>query len=202
MEGLIRAILYCIFVLLFFWLIWFFIKKLRNWSNQRLAANLTSDIKEYLKSSQNKRQAEQSDLEQLRQNSIGKLRGAFFVFSCCCIIFGITNGFSSVVLSGFIVIFLFFGIAFTVLLLNDKRKLTPSYDGGLWIEKAYILQVVPYRGYSLVIAYFDFIENEIQTLSVNIDSSDVDRSLQAGDYIDILLCIRRTGLKYSCVIKR
>lgn len=73
MEGLIRAILYCVFVLLFFWLIWFLIKKLQNWSNQRLAANLTPDIKEYLRASQNRRRAEQSDLEQLKKTSISKI---------------------------------------------------------------------------------------------------------------------------------
>lgn len=44
MEGLLKAVLYCIFVLLFIWLFWFLIKKLQNWSNQRFVENLTPDI--------------------------------------------------------------------------------------------------------------------------------------------------------------
>lgn len=201
MEGLIRAILYCVFVLLFFWLIWFLIKKLQNWSNQRLAANLTPDIKEYLRASQNRRRAEQSDLEQLKKTSISKIIFIILVLLFLGIIMGISGGFSGGFLIPLSITFLIaFGIPLGILLLNDKRRLTPSYDGGLWIEKAYILNAVPYRGYNLVIAYFDFVENEIRTLSIHIDSSDVARRLQAGDYIDIVLSIRRTGLKYSCVI--
>lgn len=201
MEGFIRAVFYCIFVLLFFWLIWFLIKKLQNWSNQRLAANLTPEIKEFLRASQNRRRAERSDFEQLRKNSMGKIGFSLFVFLCCGIIFGITNGFSISVLSGIAIIFLAFGVAFGILLLNDKRRLTPGCDGCLWIEKAYVLNAVPYKGYKLVIAYFDFVDNEIRTLSVDIDSSDVNKHLHVGDYIDIVLAIRKTGLKYSCVIK-
>lgn len=202
MEGLIRAILYCVFVLLFFWLIWFLIKKLQNWSNQRLAANLTPDIKEYLRASQNRRRAEQSDLEQLKKTSISKIIFIILVLLFLGIIMGISGGFSGGFLIPLSITFLIaFGIPLGILLLNDKRRLTPSYDGGLWIEKAYILSAVPYRGYNLVIAYFDFVENEIRTLSIHIDSSDVARRLQAGDYIDIVLSIRKSRLKYSCVIK-
>lgn len=202
MEGLIRAILYCVFVLLFFWLIWFLIKKLQNWSNQRLAANLTPDIKEYLRASQNRRRAEQSDLEQLKKTSISKIIFIILVLLFLGIIMGISGGFSGGFLIPLSITFLIaFGIPLGILLLNDKRRLTPSYDGGLWIEKAYILNAVPYRGYNLVIAYFDFVENEIRTLSIHIDSSDVARRLQAGDYIDIVLSIRKSRLKYSCVIK-
>lgn len=114
---------------------------------------------------------------------------------------GISGGFTIDFIIPLIITFLIaFGIPLGILLLNDKRRLTPGCDGCLWIEKAYVLNVVPYRGYSLVIAYFDFVENEIRILSIHIDSSDVARRLQAGDYIDIVLSIRRTGLKYSCVI--
>ena len=201
MDGLLKAVLYCIFVLLFIWLFWFLIKKLQNWSNQRLAANLTPVIKEYLRASQNRRRAEQSDLEQLKKTSISKILFIILVLLFLGIIMGISGGFSGGFLIPLSITFLIaFGIPLGILLLNDKRRLTPSYDGGLWIEKAYILNAVPYRGYNLVIAYFDFVENEIRTLSIHIDSSDVARRLQAGDYIDIVLSIRRTGLKYSCVI--
>ena len=202
MEGLLKAVLYCIFVLLFIWLFWFLIKKLQNWSNQRFVENLTPDIKEYLRASQNRRRAEQSDLEQLKKTSISKIIFIILVLLFLGIIMGISGGFSGGFLIPLSITFLIaFGIPLGILLLNDKRRLTPSYDGGLWIEKAYILNAVPYRGYNLVIAYFDFVENEIRTLSIHIDSSDVARRLQAGDYIDIVLSIRKSRLKYSCVIK-
>ena len=202
MEGLLKAVLYCIFVLLFIWLFWFLIKKLQNWSNQRFVENLTPDIKEYLRASQNRRRAEQSDLEQLKKTSISKILFIILVLLFLGIIMGISGGFSGGFLIPLSITFLIaFGIPLGILLLNDKRRLTPSYDGGLWIEKAYILNAVPYRGYNLVIAYFDFVENEIRTLSIHIDSSDVARRLQAGDYIDIVLSIRKSRLKYSCVIK-
>ena len=201
MEGLLKAVLYCIFVLLFIWLFWFLIKKLQNWSNQRFVENLTPDIKEYLRASQNRRRAEQSDLEQLKKTSISKILFIFLVLLFSGIILGISGGFSIDFIIPLIITFLIaFGIPLGILLLNDKRRLTPGCDGCLWIEKAYVLNVVPYRGYSLVIAYFDFVENEIRILSIHIDSSDVARRLQAGDYIVIVLSIRSTGLKYSCVI--
>lgn len=201
MEGLLKAVLYCIFVLLFIWLFWFLIKKLQNWSNQRFVENLTPDIKEYLRASQNRRRAEQSDLEQLKKTSISKILFIILVLLFLGIIMGISGGFTIDFIIPLIITFLIaFGIPLGILLLNDKRRLTPGCDGCLWIEKAYVLNVVPYRGYSLVIAYFDFVENEIRILSIHIDSSDVARRLQAGDYIDIVLSIRRTGLKYSCVI--
>lgn len=201
MEGLLKAVLYCIFVLLFIWLFWFLIKKLQNWSNQRFVENLTPDIKEYLRASQNRRRAEQSDLEQLKKTSISKILFIILVLLFSGIIMGISGGFTIDFIIPLIITFLIaFGIPLGILLLNDKRRLTPGCDGCLWIEKAYVLNVVPYRGYSLVIAYFDFVENEIRILSIHIDSSDVARRLQAGDYIDIVLSIRRTGLKYSCVI--
>ena len=201
MEGLLKAVLYCIFVLLFIWLFWFLIKKLQNWSNQRFVENLTPDIKEYLRASQNRRRAEQSDLEQLKKTSISKIIFIILVLLFLGIIMGISGGFTIDFIIPLIITFLIaFGIPLGILLLNDKRRLTPGCDGCLWIEKAYVLNVVPYRGYSLVIAYFDFVENEIRILSIHIDSSDVARRLQAGDYIDIVLSIRRTGLKYSCVI--
>ena len=201
MEGLLKAVLYCIFVLLFIWLFWFLIKKLQNWSNQRFVENLTPDIKEYLRASQNRRRAEQSDLEQLKKTSISKILFIILVLLFSGFIMGISGGFTIDFIIPLIITFLIaFGIPLGILLLNDKRRLTPGCDGCLWIEKAYVLNVVPYRGYSLVIAYFDFVENEIRILSIHIDSSDVARRLQAGDYIDIVLSIRRTGLKYSCVI--
>ena len=201
MEGLLKAVLYCIFVLLFIWLFWFLIKKLQNWSNQRFVENLTPDIKEYLRASQNRRRAEQSDLEQLKKTSISKILFIILVLLFLGIIMCISGGFTIDFIIPLIITFLIaFGIPLGILLLNDKRRLTPGCDGCLWIEKAYVLNVVPYRGYSLVIAYFDFVENEIRILSIHIDSSDVARRLQAGDYIDIVLSIRRTGLKYSCVI--
>lgn len=201
MEGLLKAVLYCIFVLLFIWLFWFLIKKLQNWSNQRFVENLTPDIKEYLRASQNRRRTEQSDLEQLKKTSISKILFIILVLLFLGIIMGISGGFTIDFIIPLIITFLIaFGIPLGILLLNDKRRLTPGCDGCLWIEKAYVLNVVPYRGYSLVIAYFDFVENEIRILSIHIDSSDVARRLQAGDYIDIVLSIRRTGLKYSCVI--
>ena len=201
MEGLLKAVLYCIFVLLFIWLFWFLIKKLQNWSNQRFVENLTPDIKEYLRASQNRRRAEQSDLEQLKKTSISKILFIILVLLFLGIIMGISGGFTIDFIIPLIITFLIaFGIPLGILLLNDKRRLTPGCDGCLWIEKAYVLNVVPYRGYSLVIAYFDFVENEIRILSIHIDSSDVARRLQAGDYIDIVLSTRRTGLKYSCVI--
>lgn len=202
MEGLLKAVLYCIFVLLFIWLFWFLIKKLQNWSNQRFVENLTPDIKEYLRASQNRRRAEQSDLEQLKKTSISKILFIILVLLFLGIIMGISGGFTIDFIIPLIITFLIaFGIPLGILLLNDKRRLTPGCDGCLWIEKAYVLNVVPYRGYSLVIAYFDFVENEIRILSIHIDSSDVARRLQAGDYIDIVLSIRKSRLKYSCVIK-
>lgn len=202
MEGLIRAVFYCIFVLLFFWLIWFLIKKLQNWSNQRLSANLTPEIKEFLRASQNRRRAKQSDLEKLKKLSFSKVIFIILVLLCLGIIMSISGGFPSGSLIPLMIpLIIAFVIPLGILLLNDKRRLTPGYDGGLWIEKAYVLNAVRYRGYNLVIAYFDFIENEIRTLSIHIDSSDVTRKLQAGDYIDIVLAIKGSCLKYSCVIK-
>lgn len=187
----ILAILICVFM-----------KYMQTLNTQRLAENLTPDIKEYLRASQNRRRAEQSDLEQLKKTSISKIIFIILVLLFLGIIMGISGGFSGGFLIPLSITFLIaFGIPLGILLLIDKRRLTPSYDGGLWIEKAYILKAVPYRGYNLVIAYFDFVENEIRTLSIHIDSSDVARRLQAGDYIDIVLSIRKSRLKYSCVIK-
>lgn len=202
MDPLIKAIIYCIIVLLFGLFIWFLIKKLQNWSNQKLAPKITSDIRIYLQSSENRKSATPEDIKKIRKSSAMKMGFVFIVLLGCESLLGITDGFSAFLLLSFVVTILAFSIAFGILLLIDKRKMDSDYESvGLWIEKAYLLSVLAYKGYNLTIAYYDFINNEIKIQSIHIDSSDLGgRRIQTGDYIDIMVSAKKTGMKFNCVV--
>lgn len=200
MEYIIGPVVYCIFVAIIVILGWFFIKKLNGWSAHKYSINVTNEVRDYLKAPQNRRQLELNDLEKIREIQNKKIISYMLILLCVLFAFGIKEGFSATLFLSFIVLVIVFFIAIFILSIKDKKELNPSYDGGIWIEKAYILHVIPYRGYKLIIAYFDFFENEIKTISIQIDRDDVGTPLHIGDYIDIVLSVKSSRLKYCRVV--
>lgn len=199
MEYFIKPILYLIFMTICFLLVWWFIKTLEAFAAKKHAASLTEDVKTYLRAQEHRRQVTPDDLVKLRKNSGKKNVSYMIVLFCCFAVFGIKDGLEPPYLLAVVTCLVVFGIAFAILCIRDKRKLSPSYDNGLWIEQAYVLHVTRNRGYELIISYFDFIDYEIHTINIHIDSEDLTDAPAAGDYISIILTVKGSHLKYSCV---
>lgn len=201
MEYFIKPILYLIFMTICFLLVWWFIKALEAFAAKKHAASLTEDVKTYLRAQEHRRQVTPDDLVKLRKNSGKKIVSYMIVLFCCFAVFGIKDGLEPPYLLAVVTCLVVFVIAFAILWFRDKRKLSPSYDNGLWIEQAYVLHVTRNRGYELIISYFDFIDYEIHTINIHIDSEDLTDAPVAGDYISIILAVKGSRLKYSCVAK-
>lgn len=201
MEYFIKPILYLIFVAICFLFVWWFIKALEAFAAKKHAASLTEDVKTYLRAQEHRRQVTPDDLVKLRKNSGKKIVSYMIFLFGCFVVFGVKDGLETPYLLTVVTCLLVFGIAFAILWFRDKRKLSPSYDNGLWIEQAYVHHVTRNRGYELIISYFDFFDYEIHTINIHIDSEDLTDAPAAGDYISIVLAVKGSRLKYSCVAK-
>lgn len=200
MNYFIGPILYLLFVAILFILVWFLMKKLRNWDAKRQGTNLTEDVINYLKSEQNRRPMQRSAKNKTLKNSIEKFRYCFVIILLFAIIYGLAEGFSRTYLIYMLPAILACLAPVLLLLFIDILRMTPSHDNGLWIGKAYILYLSCYKGYCLTIAYYDFLNNKINTTDIRFDSEDTDQLCVPGDYIDIVLVAKGSRIKYGGVI--
>lgn len=201
MELFVKPLLYCFFVVFIVVAVWTFIKRLQRKAVQNLSADLSDDVIRYLKSGQNRRKAQSEDVQKIKTGTNKKIVLYFLMMFCILFLLGIIEGFGRTYLLAMISVTIVLGIAFSTLMTLDKKRLSSSYDGGIWIEKAYILNVLHYKGYNLTIVYFDFFENEVKPLNIQIDTEDVNQMPQKGDYINVVLAAKRSDLKYCCVAK-
>lgn len=200
-EYFIRPILYLILVFMLFFLGYLLIKMLQKRTAKNSAACLTKEITDYLRMEEHRRKMDVSDWGKMRKNTNKKLASYAIILFCCFVVFGVKEGFSTTYFLAVVSCIVVLAIAFSILLLHDKRRLSSSHDQGHWIVQAYVLQVHYAKGYSLVVAYFDFCDYQIHTIPIQFDSEDLPSTPVQGDYIPIILAVKGSRLKYCCVAK-
>lgn len=76
-------------------------------------------------------------------------------------------------------------------------------EEGLTVEKAYISKVFNYRGQTLTIHYYDFMEEVLHTEKIKLDSIDSpSRNFCEGDLIDIVVKVKTEKVRYVAFLGR
>ena len=96
----------------------------------------------------------------------------------------------------FLITLAVFTAVFALMFLVDKIKMHSEtgwgvQEEGLTVEKAYISKVFNYRGQTLIIHYYDFMEEVLRTEKIKLDSIDSpSRNFCEGDLIDIVVKVK------------
>lgn len=169
--------------------------------DNRFGNNMTSEVEEILSNPSNRRKATKEDIQKISKHSIAKVMIMFVVAVVFITLRFLKDGVGSNLDAGMIFILILvcvIGFAMGILLLADRLKIG-SVDKA-WIEKAYITKVVRFRGYSLTIAYYDFVQGKIATQTIQVDNSDFQCGIiNEQDYIDIIVSDKGKRVAYACV---
>lgn len=161
-----------------------------TYNNYSRQDGLPEEVMQVLRNSQNRSLAGSEVYKKLWTNSVKKMG---FVYLIIVFVLGY-YAFQSPAdikesLITFLVPFVVFTIAFTILCLIDRLRLhTSAYSSGLIIEKAFISSIYMHRGYNLTIFYYDFMQNTISSRRIKVEYSDAGkRDFHTGDFVDVLV---------------
>ncbi|MCM1158110.1 MAG: hypothetical protein NC300_05025 [Bacteroidales bacterium] len=169
---------------------------------QKQIGQITADISEALRSPANRRPAGEEEMGKLKNNSVRKIAFVFIVLVVFCLFTGISEGMNQVWLEASLSLIVVFAMAFAVLFILDKKKLQSDDGDGLMVEKAYIHRAQRYKGrYTVVISYYDDKQGIIRTEVIQIDSSDVGRWLEQGEYMEIVVKTKKGKREFVAALK-
>ncbi len=179
----------------------FLIKLVRKKADQKLEKNLPGEIIEILSASSSRRKVTEDDIRKVKKISIFKMIGVgvlvVVLFFMMVLRDGIQSMFGEAALFVF-VLAIIFTCATIILLIIDKMKMGALKNA--WIARAYVLRADPFRGYSLTISYYDFLQRKITTRTIQIDNTDVQwKKICKEDYMDIVVSEKGNRVKYACV---
>ncbi len=178
--------------------------------NRAHGKTLTEDIRMILRSPQNRIPAGKDVRKKLWMKSLKKT-GIIYIVIFLVLIYsfiktpaeqksgsGIVLLITLAVFTGFFV--LMFGI--------DKIRMRSETgwgvrEEGLTVEKAYVSKVFNYRGQTLTVHYYDFMEEVFRTEKIKLDSMDSpSRKFCEGDFLDILVKVKKGRVRYAAVLGR
>lgn len=163
------------------------------------AKELSQEVKEQLKSMSNVR----SLTEDEKRDGGKKKKQALGGFIVLTLIFGYTLV-SSVItwittgnMDTFLLFFIFYIcclIGMMILLFCDKYNLKRYKQ--VYVIKGYVKNVIPYRGMTLGIIYYDFEGCEYRTAVCRGEAFDKNKyRVQAGELVDVLAIEKRNGIR-------
>ena len=200
MGELIGVIIFWIILAFVAWGIARLLKILNDHKVQKLISKLSEDVKAYLRDGQNRHLLKSEEHEHINSKRKKEIVSIFCVIIVGYIVAGFQTGFSADYGKVVIVTAVILLIATVIIVSKEKRQITTGYeDGTAWVSKAYIISWTIYEGKTLLIAYYDHVEEEIVGKSVHV-GGDETGFVQRGDYIDIILTLKNGSLKYGGVL--
>ncbi|MCM1500088.1 MAG: hypothetical protein NC124_16620 [Clostridium sp.] len=160
---------------------------------------LSQEVKEQLKSMSNVRSLTENE----KRDEGKKKKQALGGFIVLTLVFGYTLVTSAITwmttgnIDTFLLVFIFYLcclIGMLILLFCDKYNLKRYKQ--VFVIKGYVKNVIPYRGMTSGIIYYDFESCEYRTAVCRGEAFDKNKySIRAGELVDVLAVEKRNGIR-------
>ncbi len=163
---------------------------------------LNQDVKEQLKSMSNVRlltEDEKRDEGKKKKQALGGFIVLTLVFGYALVTSAIT-WINTSNMNAFLLVFIFYIcclIGMLILLFCDKYNLKRYKQ--VYVIKGYVKNVIPYRGMTSSIIYYDFESCEYRTAVCKGEAFDKNKyKVRVGELVDILAIEKRAGIRLLC----
>ena len=160
---------------------------------------LGQEVKQQLKSMSNVRvltENEKRDGEKKKKQALGGFIVLTLVFGCA-LVSSVITWIKTSNMDVFLLVFIFYIcclIGMLILLFCDKYNLK-RYEQ-VYVIKGYVKSVIPYRGMTTSIIYYDFESGEYRTAVCRGEAFDKNKyRVQAGELVDVLAIEKRNGIR-------
>ncbi len=160
---------------------------------------LQQEVKEQLKSMSNVRlltEHEKRDEGKKKKQALGGFIVLTLVFGYA-IISSVITWINTKNVNAFLLVFIFYIcclLGMLILLFCDKYNLKRYKQ--VYVIKGYVKNVIPYRGMTSSIIYFDFESGEYRTAMCRGEAFDKNKySIRAGELVDVLAVEKRNGIR-------